>query len=505
MVFDVSSWSNTKLQMYKTLLIFKYLRRKLAPLFAAAAVTLCTAMVIIVISVMGGFLELMRESAQKLTGQVTVTADLWGFPHHEALLEKLNQLSEVDAATAVIRAYGLVNLRGRVLTVEVVGIDSQGLDAVTGYRDTLYWTSQHLLDEMDRSRPPIENMSQRRRALYESRRKHFEEVDLRDLGMAFTPPRQVGDAPGSAGIVLGIEVNPYNQRDHNGQYQLFTSSLNSELTLTVLPLTQRGTVMEPAVRRVVVANEFKSGLYEIDANRVYVPFALLQKMLKMDSVPQVDPQTGEVTGKMEPARATEIMLRGKPGVALQDLNRAASATVEAFVAAHRGMPHLWVGTWLERHSTLLGAVEKEKLLLTFLFGIISFVAVAMIGVIFYMIVLEKTPDIGVLRAIGASRGGVMSIFLGYGLAIGCLGAGLGLALAWAVVTHINQIQDFLTEYFHFTMWDPTVYYFDQVPSRLDPFETSMIVLAAIFSSVLGSLLPAYQASRVNPVESLRYE
>ena len=61
----------------------------------------------------------------------------------------------------------------------------------------------------------------------------------------------------------------------------------------------------------------------------------------------------------------------------------------------------------------------------------------------------------------------MAIFLGYGLAIGCVGALLGLALAASVVYRINEIQDFLTEYFNFTMWDPSVYYFDQVPSQLD--------------------------------------
>lgn len=491
--------------MYKLLLILKYLRRKLAPLFAAMAVMLCTAMVIIVISVMGGFLELMRHAAQRLTGQVTISADMSGFPNYQDLLEELDQLPEVQAATSVIRAYGLVNLYNRVFTVEVLGVDPKGLDEVADYRSTLYWTSKHLIDDLNRHSRSLGEMTQRERAFYESRVEKAHRIDLRELGMTFKSPSWSIDSPSLPGIVLGIEVNPYNQRNSDGQYPIGTSSLGSELTLTVMPLTRRGTVMEPSVRRVVVANEFKSGLYEVDANRVYVPFDLLQKMLKMDVAQLADPETGLLTGQTQPARTGEIMIRGKENVALKQLYKAVSSAVNQFEAAHPNTGRLWVQTWQQRHATLLGAVEKEKLLLTFLFAVISVVAVAMIGVIFYMIVLEKTRDIGVLRAIGASRYGIMSIFLGYGLAIGCVGSAAGLALAATVVYRINEIQDFLTEHFNFTMWDPTIYYFDQVPSQLDATEAAVIVCVAIFSSVLGSLLPAYLAGRQDPVESLRYE
>lgn len=495
--------------MYKPLLILRYLRRKLAPLFAAMAVTLCTAMVIIVISVMGGFLELMRDATQRLTGQVTVRADLTGFPGYEELMADIEARPEVAAATSIIRAYGLVNLHNRVMTVEVMGIDGQGLDAVTGYRETLYWTNKHLLEELEASLPSWDEMDQRERAYYESQKQLHEKINLRDLGIAFTPPR-LWNAPPDApqtlpGIVPGIEVSPYNYRDDLGQYDIANSSLNTELTLTVLPLTQRGTVMEPSVRRMMVANEFKSGLYEVDANRVFVPLALLQKMLRMDPSPRVNFETGEPTGEMEPGRVTEIMIRGQGGVALESLYETVMDAVRAFENEHPGYPPLSVQTWQQRHAMLLGAVEKEKFLLTILFAIISLVAVAMIGVIFYMIVLEKTHDIGVLRAIGASRGGVMTIFLGYGLAIGCLGAVMGLGLAAAVVYNINEIQELLTEYFHFTMWDRKQYYFDKVPSQLDAMEVAVILAAAVLSSVLGSLLPAYLAGRLNPVESLRYE
>jgi lipoprotein-releasing system permease protein len=85
-------------------------------------------------------------------------------------------------------------------------------------------------------------------------------------------------------------------------------------------------------------------------------------------------------------------------------------------------------SWGERQGEFLSAVEKEKVLLTFLFGIISIVAVFLVFCIFFMIVVEKTRDIGIIKSVGASNAGVAQIFLGYGLLIGVMGAGIGIAV-----------------------------------------------------------------------------
>src|SRR5207237_981470 len=87
---------------------------------------------------------------------------------------------------------------------------------------------------------------------------------------------------------------------------------------------------------------------------------------------------------------------------------------------------LRVETWLQFNGDFISAVEHEKVLVTFLFGLISIVAIFLIFCIFYMIVVEKTRDIGIIKSVGATSGGVAGIFLGYGLAIGIVGSLLGL-------------------------------------------------------------------------------
>jgi lipoprotein-releasing system permease protein len=164
-----------------------------------------------------------------------------------------------------------------------------------------------------------------------------------------------------------------------------------------------------------------------------------------------------------------------------------------------------VQTWEESQAVWLHAIENEKSLVTFLFGIVSIVAIFLIFCIFYMIVMEKTRDIGIIKSVGATSGGVAAIFLGYGLVIGIVGAGVGLLGAYSLVHNINEIHGWMSHHLGITVWDPRVYAFDTIPNTMDVRETSIIILVAIVSSVLGALLPAIRAARMNPIEAIRWE
>ena len=490
--------------MYKLLLILKYLRRKLAPLFAAVAVMLCTAMVIIVMSVMGGFLDQFRESARNLTGDILVEGRIQGFEDYGALLERLTALPEIQAGTPVIETYGLINFHDNAYPVRVQGVDLAAFDQIVGYRHTLQWSTRQIVENLQR--------------IYRGESQRLAELTTQVSRPDPVDPQTLED-PAARGTglpeaVIGIEVNPYQSRDESGQYSPDQAWAGARVVLTVVPVTAGGSVGTQREERgeFLVVNEFKSGLYDIDGQYVFVPFPTLQRMLGMNerrgfSTEGFDPETGE--GGREtviPARANRLVLKAAEGVAVQAARDAAQDVIRKYYleTGKLSAPPQAL-TWEQVHGHILGAVQNEKGLVTFLFAIIGIVAVVMVATTFYMIVLEKTRDIGVLRALGASRAGVVQMFLGYGLAIGLVGSLLGLVIAVAVVTNLNEIQELIARTTGWRMWDPQTYFFDRIPDRIDPVEVGWVVVGSIISSVIGATLPAVLAGRLRPVDALRYE
>ena len=176
---------------------------------------------------------------------------------------------------------------------------------------------------------------------------------------------------------------------------------------------------------------------------------------------------------------------------------------EADVSA---MQYARVFTWEDLQRPFIAAVEKEKVLVTFLFALISMVAIVLVGCIFYMIVEKKTKDIGVLKSLGASRRGVGGMFVIYAAAVGICGSILGLVLGSLVVWYINDIQDLLASINpQLRVWSPDVYSFDKIPNVVKLADAMWVAFIAIISSMVGSLIPAWAAARVWPVAVLRYE
>jgi lipoprotein-releasing system permease protein len=256
-----------------------------------------------------------------------------------------------------------------------------------------------------------------------------------------------------------------------------------------------------------IVDDSRTGVWQFDSKTVYVPFDVLQRMLGMGPKEGVDKETGAKV--VEPARATDVQVKVKDGVDLLVAKVKIKDAVDEVFAAHPDAV-IWrekigVETWEEDKATFINAIENETVLMTFLFGIISVVAVFLIFCIFYMIVVEKTKDIGIIKSVGATASGVAGIFLGYGLVIGIVGAALGLLTSYLIVTNINALHSKLADWMGIQIWNPEVYLFDKIPNTLNPTEVSVIMFVMIIACVLGALIPAILAAMKKPVDALRWE
>ncbi len=203
------------------------------------------------------------------------------------------------------------------------------------------------------------------------------------------------------------------------------------------------------------------------------------------------------------ARATAKSIRSRSGRAGVPLDTLAW---DLQLALERVRPFQFVvSTWEQKQGPLLAAVAVEQSILNILLFFIIAVAGFGILAIFAMIVVEKTRDIGVLKALGASTAGVRGIFLGYGLSLGLVGSGVGLGAGLLFVHYINEIETLLSILTGRKVFDDTIYYFDKIPTLVNPWTVVMIVFGALFIAVAASVWPAQRAASLHPVKALRYE
>lgn len=490
------------------------------PLLASAAVMLCVAMVLVVWSVMGGFLRTLLESGKSLIGDVSITYPVVGIPRYERLIDMLEADPLVARATPVVECVGLLTLPSTdTRHVQVIGVDPEGYAQVTGFAERLWWKplEQPMPRDTERQDPRLDDP---RMAQWQQ-----DGLALRELDPATELSRPA--------VALGIEAARYNNTRTRAGFvdPKFYFMPEREITLSVPPLSERGAVIDLATRRFPVANEFRTGFYDADANWVIMPIGELQKMLRLDEArrvvtPRGSAHSGVVTNpdgsesfdappavEVVPARATSILVKAAPDIDAAALETRCKEIYVAFEQEMNGVVRvprsdvIPIFTWENKPglSTFIAAVKKETSLVLVLFSFISMTAVFLVFAIFWSMISEKTKDIGVLRALGASRPGIAWLFVRYGLAIGVVGAGLGLALAYTVVLNINPIHEWLGETLGIYVWDPQIYLFTTIPNRVEPWKAAAVAGSGVLSSALGALIPAVRAAWMDPVRALRFE
>lgn len=293
-----------------------------------------------------------------------------------------------------------------------------------------------------------------------------------------------GETQQHTGIVLGIGLGCIRGRDvENNVRDHFFLRPGDDVTVA---FPGAGAPPRAIDRTFTIVDFYESKMSEYDSTFAFIPIEALQRARGM-----IDP-----VSKIGAVSSLQIKL--KKGV---DLAKARDALRDEFPPESL----ISVNSWKDTQGPLLAAVAMETTILNILLFMI--IAVAGFGILatFFMIVVEKTRDIGVLKSLGAPGTGIAAIFLGYGVLLGTVGAGVGLVAGLLFVWKINEIARVVEFITGREVFDPTIYYFDKIPTVVHPSMLVWVTLGSILIAVLASVLPSLRAARMHPVEALRYE
>jgi lipoprotein-releasing system permease protein len=242
-------------------------------------------------------------------------------------------------------------------------------------------------------------------------------------------------------------------------------------------VTAFGTI--PRVRAYRVVAIFQAGMNEYDSSFVFLPLEAAQIFFqKPDAVTQI-----------------EVMVADPAHVSV--VNRAIRQTLA-------GEP-LRIIDWTQSNDSFFAAVQVEQNVMFLILTLIIVVAAFNVISSLIMMVKDKTRDIAVLRTLGAGRGGIMRIFLMCGASVGITGTALGTLLGVVFCLNIERIRLALQSLTGTTLFDPTVYYLEHLPAKLDMVTVLQVVVMALVLSLLATLYPSWRAARTDPVEALRHE
>jgi lipoprotein-releasing system permease protein len=168
-------------------------------------------------------------------------------------------------------------------------------------------------------------------------------------------------------------------------------------------------------------------------------------------------------------------------------------------------PTYLVSTWEKEYAVILGALVVEKNVMFYLLFFIIIVAAFGITSALITFVVQKTREIGVLKALGSSSGQIMWIFLSQSLFVGVLGVLAGFGLGMLAVTYRNDFLFFLRRVTGFQLFPAQIYAFNELPALIDFGDIAIICGGSLVICLLAGLFPAWNAGRLKPVEALRHE
>ncbi len=296
------------------------------------------------------------------------------------------------------------------------------------------------------------------------------QADLRKLPSIASNIRSgsLDDFQGPDAIAIGLTLA-----------ERFGLEIGSKITLLSPEgaVTAFGTI--PRVRAYKIVAIFQAGMNEYDSSFVFLPLEAAQIFFqKPDAVTQIEVMVADPSHVSVVNREIRQALSGAP---------------------------LRVIDWTQSNDSFFAAVQVEQNVMFLILTLIIVVAAFNVISSLIMMVKDKTRDIAVLRTLGAGRGAIMRIFLMCGASVGITGTALGTILGVVFCLNIERIRLALQSLTGTTLFDPTVYYLEHLPAKLDLVTVAQVVSMALVLSLLATLYPSWRAARTDPVEALRHE
>ncbi|QWV92685.1 lipoprotein-releasing ABC transporter permease subunit [Geomonas oryzisoli] len=394
----------------------------LITLISVAGVALGVMALIIVLAVMTGFEEDLKEKILGTNAHIVVLSGVGAVQDYPQLMKKLQGVDGVVASTPFI--YNQVMLStGK----NVSGVVLRGIDVATDAKVT-------------------------------NLHKSMVEGDLKSL------EAEVGKTPG---VVIGKEL---------------AKNLGLFLGDTVDVISPMGNItplgMMPKLNRFRITGIFNTGMFEYDSTLAYVSLKEAQQFLGLGDV---------VTG---------IQLKVRDVYKTGELARQ--------IDRELGPPY-HARDWMQMNKNILFALKTEKSVMFIILTLIVLVAAFGIASTLFMVVMEKTRDIAILKSMGATSRSIMRIFVFEGLIIGVLGTIIGVLGGLLVALNLEPIVSVIQKLTGFELFSKDIYYLDHFPSQVVASDVVLISVTAVLISFAATLYPSWAASRMAPAEALRYE
>jgi lipoprotein-releasing system permease protein len=417
---------------YELFIALRYLRAKRKSAFisiitfiSTSGVALGVMALIIVLAVMTGFEEDLKEKILGTNAHIVVLKSSGPMQDYQGVMGKLKNIPGVVAATPFIYSQVMLSSGKNVSGVVLRGMDPASDAKVTNFQKSL--------------------------------------VEGKLAGLE--PGRTAGG--GEPGIIIGKEL---------------ARNLNLALGDKVSVISPLGTLtpmgMIPKMKPFRVVGLFNTGMFEYDSTLAYVGIAEAQAFLSLGDA---------VTGIQ--LRVNDVY---QTGMISKAINR------------DLGFPY-YARDWMQMNKNILFALKTEKMVMFIILTLIVLVAAFGIASTLFMVVMEKTKDIAILKSMGGTGVSVMKIFVLEGLFVGVVGTAFGVLGGLCIALNLETIVTVVQNLTGLQFFSKDVYYLDHFPSRVIPADVALISITAVLISFAATLYPSWQASRLPPAQALRYE